>query len=221
MDHKEVEQQLITGFKDQHEVRALLDELQPYDKAKVYSNLPDEYKHLFLMELRSEEIAEILQELDESEQSVLVESLGIDHASSVLNEMESDDVADLLSNMEPDSADALLTTMESGEAEKVIELLRYPEDTAGGIMTSDYVWVKQRFTVEEAIQKLRNFAKMVESIYYLYVLNEQKELVGVLSIRDLLLSDASTRVSEVMYERVISVGPLTDQEDNRKSSHIL
>jgi magnesium transporter len=191
----------------------LLDELQPYDKAKIYLDLPEEYKKPFLLELKPEEIAEILQELEESEQSTLIVTLGIDEASNVLNLMSSDDVADLLGNMEQTNVDALLNTMEYEEAEKVIELLQYPQDSAGGIMTSDYVWVKERFTVAEAIEKLRTFAKIVESIYYLYVLNQNKELIGVLSIRDLLITEPDVPVSEIMFERVITVGPFTDQEE--------
>jgi magnesium transporter len=216
MDNHEIQpliEQFIGGLNDQHEIRTLLDELQPYDKAKVYLNLPVEFKKRFLLELHSEEIADVLQELEESQQAVLIEQLGIDHASSVLNLMSSDDVADLLGNMEQTSVDALLTTMEYEEAEKVIELLQYPQDSAGGIMTSDYVWVKVPFTVGEAIEKLRSFAIIVESIYYLYVLDENKKLIGVLSIRDLLLSKPDQQVSEIMFERVISVGPLTDQEE--------
>jgi magnesium transporter len=215
-EEKPLMEQFIDGFRDQQEVRTLLDELQPYDKAKVYLNLPEEYKKPFLLELHSEEIAEVLQEIEESEQSVLIERLGVDHASSVLNLMSSDDVADLLGNMEQTSVDALLTTMEYEEAEKVIELLQYPQDSAGGIMTSGYVWVKKWFTVAETIEKLRAFAKIVESIYYIYVLNEKKELIGALSIRDLLLSEPKQQVSEIMFERVISVGPYTDQEEVAK-----
>lgn len=194
------------------EVRSWLDELQPYDKTNLYLQLPEAFKEMLLNELESEEVAEIMQELNEKDQSALIESLGIDEASSVLNHMSSDDVADLLGNMEATNVDALLTTMQSEEAEKVIELLRYPEDSAGGIMTSDFVWFKEHFTVEEAMNKLRTFAKIVESIYYLYVLNEEKHLVGVLSIRDLLVSDPKQHIREIMYERVISVDALTDQE---------
>jgi magnesium transporter len=198
------------------EVRLWLDELQPYDKAYIYLNLPESYRKPFLNELLSEEVAEIMQEMDEEDQAVLIESLGINEASGVLNHMSSDDVADLLGNMEATNVDALLETMQTEEAEKVIELLRYPEDSAGGIMTSDYVWVKEHFTIEEATAKLRTFAKIVESIYYLYVLNEEKKLVGALSIRDLLISEPKQHIREIMYERVISVNALTDQEEVAK-----
>jgi magnesium transporter len=205
--------QIIEDIQTPGRVRTLLDELQPYDKARAYIDLPEEYRKPYLLLFDAEEIAEILQEMEEEDQASLIDTMGINQTSNVLNHMSSDDVADLLSNMEQPSVEAILNTMESEEAEKVMELLQYPDDTAGGIMTNDYVWVKSWSTVGEAIEKLRNFAKIVESIYYLYVLNEKKELIGVLSIRDLLITEPHTPVLDIMFERLITVGPFADQEE--------
>lgn len=198
-------------------VRDFLDELQPYDKANLYRDLPNRWQMDFLHALHQEEIAEVLQQLEEAEQAAMMEQLGVSRTSEALNLMAADDVADLLGSMESEEAKALLTTMEASEANKVIELMRFPEDTAGGIMTNEFVWIPDDYNVGEAIEKLRTFAKIAESIYYLYVLDRDKRLIGALSIRDLLLSPDRRPITEIMFERVISVSPFTDQEEVAKT----
>ncbi|MEX2105015.1 MAG: CBS domain-containing protein, partial [Bacilli bacterium] len=174
---------------DREPLRAFLDELQPYDKAKLFLTLPIKYHISYLSFLSRQELAEILEELDLNDQSKLIERIGPEKASKVLNLMSNDDAADLLAQLEDENAEELLTAMEFGEAEKIKELMTHHPDTAGGIMTSEYVWIYSHYTASETIEKIREIAPTAEIIYYIYVINKKnRKLVGVVSIRDLLLA---------------------------------
>ncbi len=202
---------------DREPLRAFLDELQPYDKAKLFLTLPIKYHTSYLSFLSRQELAEILEELDLNDQSKLIDRIGPEKAVKVLNLMSNDDAADLLAQLEDENAEELLTAMESGEAEKIKELMTYHPDTAGGIMTSEYVWIYSHYTASETIEKIREIAPTAEIIYYIYVINKKnKKLVGVVSIRDLLLAGPDTPLEDIMYERIITVPADMDQEEVAK-----
>jgi magnesium transporter len=171
------------------------------------------YRRRYLLLLSGTDIAELLQELDSEDQAALIEIVGTEKSTEILNEMSTDDAADLLGQLEEEHSEEILVSMDENEAAKIKALLIYPPDTAGGIMTNEYVWIRRHYTVGEATEKLRAFAHIAESIYYLYVINEDRKLVGVLSIRDLLLHPAETPVQDIMFERVISVPVDMDQEE--------
>src|SRR5690606_17095831 len=110
-------------------------------------------------------------------------------SSKIMDLMENDDLADMLSEMSGESIQEYLDSMKREESQTVKDLLIYEPDTAGGIMTDRFVWIRSYYTVREAVDKLKNFASYAENIYYLYVIDELKRLVGVVSYRDLLLAD--------------------------------
>lgn len=203
---------LFESAKDE-QIKEWLAELQPYDKAQLYLDLPDMYRRRYLLLLSGTDIAELMQELDSEDQTALIEIVGTEKSTEILNEMSTDDAADLLGQLEEEHSEEILVSMDENEAAKIKALLIYPPDTAGGIMTNEYVWIRRHYTVGEATEKLRAFAHIAESIYYLYVINEDRKLVGVLSIRDLLLHPAETPVQDIMFERVISVPVDMDQEE--------
>ncbi|WP_164491779.1 magnesium transporter [Staphylospora marina] len=190
----------------------------PYDLRRMFFELTPDERRRFLDWLEPEVIALILEESEPREQTELLEALGPLKAASVLEHMSRDDVADLLGGMERLEALAFLRHMEKVEADRIRALLRYPEDTAGGLMTDEYVTVRSEHTVEEAIAHLRREARQAETIYYVYVLNERDRLVGVVSLRDLLVANPSDSVKHIMTDRVISVPADMDQE---KAAHIL
>src|SRR5690606_2633706 len=130
--------------------------------------------------------------------------------------MENDDLADLLSELSIDKIDAYLKAMKAEESQTVQDLMSFPPDSAGGIMTDRFVWIRSYYTVREAIEKLKQFVSYAENIYYLYVIDENKKLVGVVSYRDLLLADSEDRIEDIMYTRVISVPVDMDQEQVAK-----
>lgn len=204
---------LLMQTADRETIQAWLGELQPYDKAQLYLLLPAQYTRRYLQMFTEVEIAEILEELEAEDQAGLLHTLGAERSSEVFNVMATDDAADLLGQLEEEHSEEILISMDQKEAEKVKELLAYPPDSAGGIMTNEYVWIRKNYTVHEAIEKLRSFAHIADSIYYLYVVNEERKLVGALSIRDLLMFPPETKVEEIMFERVISVPVYMDQEE--------
>ncbi len=204
---------LLMQTADRESIQAWLGELQPYDKAQLYLLLPSEYKRQYLQMFSEVEIAEVLEELKTEDQAGLLHTLGAEKSSEIFNVMATDDAADLLGQLEEEHSEEILISMDQKEAEKVKELLAYPPDSAGGIMTNEYVWIRKNYTVHEAIEKLRSFAHIADSIYYLYVINQERKLVGALSIRDLLMFPPETKVEEIMFERVISVPVYMDQEE--------
>lgn len=200
-------------LKDHLKVRELIDELQPYDLAQVFFRLNGIFRKYFLSALTPLEIGQLLEELNPNEQKEVIAALGPIKTVEALNRMSRDEVADLLVELDRVQANSLLKNMDIGEAAKVRELLSYPEKTAGGLMTNEYVRVYEHYTVEKAISHLRQQASIAETIYYIYVVNQNKRLVGVVSLRELLIAESSTQISNIMFERVISVTADLDQEE--------
>lgn len=196
------------------EITRLLDELQPYDIALLYTSLPPKFKTRFLHFLNNHLLADVIQEIEDPNlQFEILNKLSPDKKGEVLNHMDNDDLASLLHELTPDKSKALLAEMKYEESSIVQNIMNYPEETAGRLMTNRFVWIRNNYTVREAVDKLKNFAEYAETINYLYVIDENRKLVGVVSYRDLLLADANQLIKDVMYERVISVSDFTDQEE--------
>ncbi|ULT57271.1 magnesium transporter [Neobacillus drentensis] len=194
------------------EFEAILEELQPYDVAKIYEDLPEKHKGRFLLFLNTDVLADLMEELDKEEQLGLLNILGIEKSSQVLDLMDNDDLALLLNELSPEKKDSLLSGMKKEESHAVQGIMNYPPETAGRVMTNRFVWIRDYFTVREAVDKFKVFAEFAESINYLYVIDEERKLVGVVSYRDLLLAEPSEKIRDIMYERVIAVSVTTDQE---------
>lgn len=171
------------------EFQSVLEELQPYDMAILFKEMPEKHRGRYLSFLTVEDITDLMGELDREEQLVVLNKVGKEKAIHVMNKMDNDDLAALFEEMDPELKDQLLSSMEAEESEAVRVLMNYPPETAGRIMTNRYVWIPQHYTVKEAVVKLKSFAEIAESINYLYVINEQKQLVGVISYRDLILAE--------------------------------
>lgn len=195
------------------EFQLLIDELHPYDIANVYKNLPEKHRHKFVTFLTTRQIASLIQELESDLQMEILHKLGIERSSHIMNLMENDDLADLLGNLDVNEIQDFLSSMKADESKSVQSLMQYDRDTAGGIMTNRFVWIPKVYTVRDAVEKLKTFAGFAENIYYLYVIDEEKKLVGVVSYRDLLLAEMHEKIEEIMYSRVISVPAETDQEE--------
>lgn len=206
--------QTIKYLKEQKrsEFLQMIDELQPYDIAELYRELPEKHHYKFLMFLLPKQVAILLQELDRNMQLEILHKLGVEKSSQVMNMMENDDLVDLLNNLSVEKIEEFLSLMKKTDSETVQTLMKYPAETAGGIMTNRYVWTRRYYTVQETIAKLRSFATLAENLYYIYVLDDEKKLVGVVSYRDLLLAEPNLPISEIMYNRVISVHHSEDQE---------
>jgi magnesium transporter len=186
--------------------------LHPSDFAEVVEDLTDEQKQDLFDLLSDEEAAMVIQEMEEIDQVVLFQLLTRKRASSILKEMASDDAADLLGEMSEEEARELLTLIDD-DAEELRGLMKYPEDSAGGIMTTEYLSFPENMTVEEAIRRLREIAPDAETVYYVYVVDEETQLIGVLSLRELIGALDGTRLSEIMRKNVVSVPADMDQEE--------
>lgn len=191
----------------------IIDELQPYDIARLYIALPEKHRHRFLMFLDPKQIAELIQELDRDYQFGVLQKLGVEKSSTVMDLMANDDLADLLNDLSVEKIQDYLTRMRKEESLLIQNLMSYPADTAGGIMTNRYVWIRKNYTVREAVDKFKSFAEIAETINYLYVLDKDKKLAGVVSYRDLLLADINDKIEDIMFTRIISVPVDMDQEE--------
>jgi magnesium transporter len=194
------------------EFEKTMEELQPYDIAKIYEHLPEKHKGRFLLFLKFDVLADLMEELDKEDQLGLLNTLGIEKSSKVLDLMDNDDLALLLHELSPEKKHSLLSGMKAEESTAVQDIMKYPPETAGRIMTNRFVWIRSYFTVREAVDKFKVFAEFAESINYLYVINEDRKLAGVVSYRDLLLAEPDEKIQTIMYERIISVTVTTDQE---------
>lgn len=187
-------------------------ELYPADIAEIISDLSRSESSALLESLDVKTVADTLESVEPEFQASLVETMPDEKVADVLEEMAPDEAADLLAELPEDRSNELLNLMEDEEAEDVRKLLAYPEDTAGGIMTTEFVTVRPELTAEEAIAVIRETAHDLETIYYVYVVDEEERLVGVFSLRDLVLAPPKQPISEFMHRRVVSV-KLEDSQD--------
>ncbi|MFC7441314.1 magnesium transporter [Laceyella putida] len=208
-------EQLVTHLhrKNQAAFRLLVEEMHPYDLEQMFLQLNEFERRRFLYFLEAEEIATLLEECDRNTQRKIINSLGNQHAAKILQRMSRDDVVDLLGGMKKAEQTNLLTQMEQLEAAKVRALLDYPEESAGGLMTDEFVNVHPEASVQDVIHLLRHKAVESETIYYLYVTKPDGTLVGVLSLRELILAEPEQSIEEIMVERVVSVPVDMDQEE--------
>jgi magnesium transporter len=202
---------------DPEAVRGLLDEIHAEDIADLVAELePDEAAELMAL-LPADEAATIFERLEEDEQEELVELMPAESVAHIASEMASDDRADFFSVLPEAIGDKILETLERVDpeaAEDVREIEKFPETSAGHLMTTNYVSVAPSVTVAAALDAIRAHAKESnEPIYNVYALDKSDKLLGLASLRELIIASAEERISDVMRENVITVPPLEDQED--------
>lgn len=206
---------LVRGFLDNPSYQAyknLSSGALPADIAEALKALsPDDRRRLLVL-LPSSLTADVFQELDIPLQIELLDVLGEDKAAEIVSEMESDDAADLLSELEESDAQTILSKFDEG-AEDVKDLLKYEDDSSGGIMATEYVALNARWDVQQAFEELRRLCPDADKTYYVYVVDDEEKLVGVLSLRDLVMADRSEKISSIMNTNVLSVKADSDQEE--------
>ena len=188
-------------------------ELQPADIADILQQMEEMDRARLFVRLDGETAALVLRKLNTEAVDSLLYILGPERIAAVLDEMSLDDAADFLGEVSENVKTELLDLMEVEEASDVEELLAYPEDTAGGIMTTEYVAILEDISAEKAIQVLRETAPDAETVYYVYVINTKNQLVGVISLRELIIANPETLITDIMQKKVISVRVDTDQEE--------
>jgi magnesium transporter len=186
-------------------------DLHPADLAEIISDLSRGESTKLLETLDVKTLADALEEVEPDFQASLLEQMSDDKAADVLEEMAPDEAADLLAELPDDRSQQLLELMEDEDAEDVRKLLTYPEDRAGGIMTTEFIAIPPHLTAGQAIAVLRETASEAETVFYVYVADEEERLVGVFSLRELVLADPETLISQFMHRRVVCVNLLDTQ----------
>jgi magnesium transporter len=196
--------------RDWDRAAALVEALRPPDQAELFDDLALEEQDRLLPQLELEDSADILEKLEEEKAAEVAARLSDAELSDILSEMEPDEAADLLGDLTPARAAQALATLE--EADEIRPFLVYPDESAGGLMTAAEVLLHRDMTTEEAIAHLRAAAPDAETVYYLFVVDWQEHLVGVVSLRQLVVAPPQTPVGEIMDPDVISVEAHDDQE---------
>ena len=181
--------------------------LHPSDLAEIIGDLSARDAARVVGSLDDETAADALEHLDAETQRSIIDDLGHERAADIIEEMDSDDAADLLGELPEEQQEKLLREMDAETADDLRELVAYDEDTAGGLMTTDYDWIYPHRTVAATIAKIRELAPETEFIYYLYVTDQSDKLLGVLSLRTLLLSSPDATIHTVMDGDIVSVHP--------------
>jgi magnesium transporter len=205
---KELSEKIIKLLEEKKikELKEIIDDLYPTEFAELTDYLPLEQTiEIFKLLKDDEKIAELLSELSSELQANIMESLGKEKASGILEEMDTDEAADFLGEITPQESRELLDLMPKEEAEEIKELLKYEENTAGSIMNNEFVALPEDLTAEEAINKIRELSPEAETIYYVYIADKREKLIGVISLRDLIMANPKAKISEFMEEDVISV----------------
>jgi len=187
--------------------------VHPGDLLEQIEKLELEQKVSLMQWLPENEAVYLLQEMEDFEQAEIIRHLDKQRASRILEDMASDDVADLIGKLSPEEAQEILRLIDEEELADFGSLLKYPEESAGGIMTTEFISLPADIPVEEAISRLREIAPDAETIYYVYVVDHEGRLIGVISLRDLIASSDGVILKEVMRQNVISVNAELDQEE--------
>jgi magnesium transporter len=189
----------------------LLESLRRSDQADVFSDLPPEQQQEILPLLDPENSADIFEELEDETVFEIANSMTTERLVEIVDEMEPDEAADLLGDFTFEQAEEVLAQID--DSEEVRYLLEHPDETAGGVMTAMDVRIHQEMTVDEAIWHLRHLSPDSETIYYLFVQDEKDRLVGVVSLRDLVVAKPGTLIKGIMDADPISIKVDADQEE--------
>ena len=190
-----------------------IEEVPAADGAQVLENLPPPEAAHVAEYLDPETAAHVVAEMDHHAAAGVIAGMEVPEAAMVLAEMDPDDRVDVLEHIEPARREQLLSEMTATDAANVRALQRYPRDSAGGIMTTEVTALPEDVTVEQAVHELRRINEELEQMFYVYVVDRERHLVGVLSMRDLILARPERPIREIARRNVVSVPATTDQED--------
>ena len=193
-------------------LRDILITMMPYDIAAVFEELQDEKMPILFRLLPKELAAETFVEMDEDTQEFLIHGFSDSELKEVVDELFLDDAVDLIEEMPANVVKRILRTADKDMRKQINELLKYPEDSAGSIMTTEFISLRPDMTAEMAIKRIRRTGVDKETIYTCYVNDENNKLIGITTVKDLLLANDDDEVRDMMEENVIAVHTLDDQE---------
>ena len=187
--------------------------LHPADIADIVEEMAADERRAVFEQLDVGTAAEALSEIEPEMQASIVSDLDQERAADILEEMAPDEAADLLQDLSAERREGLVELMEKDEAHDVEELLTHDEDSAGGIMTTDLISLPAEFTAQQAIERLRELQPDPELTYYLYVVDAEGRLDGVISLRDLVVARPEAKLVDIMDPHVLKVEAMTPKED--------
>ncbi len=195
------------------ELKKYLNEINPADIAQLLESIDDEKKRVFLFRMLSKETAaETFVEFDFDTQENLIRAFSDTELKEVLDEIYIDDAADIIEEMPASIVKRILRNTDTETREAINTILKYPEDSAGSIMTPEFVDLKKDMTVRDAFKRIRRTGVDKETIYTCYVTDESRHLIGVTTVRELFLNDYDDTIGDFMETNVISINTLDDQE---------
>ena len=202
---------LLDG-KKYNTLRDILVTMNPFDIAEVFQELQDEKIAILFRILPKELAAETFVEMDDDTQEFLIHGFSDSELKEVVNELFVDDAVDLIEEMPANVVKRILRQADKDMRKQINELLKYPDDSAGSIMTTEFIVLRPEMTAEMAIKRIRRTGVDKETIYTCYVTDKNNHLIGITTVKDLLLAEDDSVVSDIMEENVISVNTLDDQE---------
>lgn len=203
---------VFAGTKKYATLRDILTTIKPVDIAALFDDMQEDALPLLFRLLPKELAAETFVEMDEDAQELLIHGFSDTELKEVVDELYVDDAVDLIEEMPANVVKRILQQADPDTRKMINEILKYPDDSAGSIMTTEYVSLRPNMTVLDAIKRIRRTGVDKETIYTCYVTKENRKLIGILSIKTLLLSDEDDVVEDIMETNVISVNTLDDQE---------
>ena len=204
---------VLINQQDYQGAKSLLLPVQAPDIAEAIGGLPEKLQAIAFRLLSKDEAAEVFEYLDSTVQQALLEEFKSQEILELVEQMSPDDRARLLDELPANVVQRLLTQISPQERRATALLLGYKPDTAGRIMTPEYVALKEIWTVTEALDRIRVMARVSETIYTLYITDPSRHLSGILSLRDLVIANPATLISDIMTREVVSVHTDTDQEE--------
>lgn len=193
-------------------LRSILNEENAVDISNIFSDISEELLPIAFRLLSKELAAEIFVEMESEQQQVLIKSFSDTELKNVINELYDDDMVDIIEEMPANVVKRILANANSQTRASINELLKYASDSAGGIMTTEYVRLQPTMTVGQAFERIRRVGVDKETIYNCYVTDEEKKLLGVVSVKDMLLSDYDRPVEQIMETNVIYANTTEDKE---------
>jgi len=180
-------------------------EMHPADIASIISHIPHKHISTVLISLDSETAGEAIHELDPEMRRRVISQLDSEQASDIIEDMAPDEAADVLGDLPEEKAQELLKLMDEEEAEDIMELMVHEEDTAGGLMNSEYLSITEDVTIGGALAQVRLLAPDVETAYYIYILDTDEKPLGVITLKDLLMKSPDTMVADIMTTNLKTV----------------
>ena len=215
MENEELIQELIKE-KKYTELKAQLKEMKSADISDILDNLSEEDAVIVFRLLTKSKAGMAFSYMETDMREKLIEDLTDKELKNILDELFMDDTVDLIEEMPSNVVTRILKSVNSNDRKIINELLKYPDDSAGSIMTTEFIDLRENMTIEDALERIREIGTDTETIYTCYVLESDRILKGIINIKDLLLAEEDSLISEIMETNIISVNTLEDKEDVAK-----